>query len=85
MDDKKQAASETLGYVPINQYVAILIQEGVSPLLERPTNAKECYVLKWPDADVEIPWPEGMTVKEAIVAWGIALLEIEESRRFSKN
>lgn len=37
-------------------------------------DADEVFVLHWEDAGVIIPWPEGMTVKEAIVQWAGAEL-----------
>lgn len=37
-------------------------------LSERPTD-KESFVMDWPEAGMLIPWPEGMTAKQAIEAW----------------
>lgn len=31
--------------------------------------AGEAWVIHWPDADLEIPWPRGMTLKEAVNEW----------------
>jgi hypothetical protein len=53
----------------IASYTLIHIQ-GPSALMPttRPDFA-EVWVLRWPDAGVEIPWPEGLTVKAAILEW----------------
>lgn len=29
----------------------------------------EVYAIYWPQAGLEIPWPEGMTIREAVIAW----------------
>jgi hypothetical protein len=29
----------------------------------------DAWVLRWPDAGIEIPWPEGMSAAEAIQWW----------------
>lgn len=49
----------------IARYYAIHA-EGVTP--DRPP-AREAWVLFWPEAHVEIPWPEGLSVREAIYLW----------------
>ena len=46
--------------------LAYVIDNG--PWRERP-DADEVFVLDFADADVRIPWPKGMTVKQAILAW----------------
>ena len=51
----------------VNTAYAIWI-EAASQLHIR-GDADEVFVIHWEDADVVIPWPEGMTVKEAIMAW----------------
>jgi hypothetical protein len=38
--------------------------------LERPV-AEEVFVLHWEDADIVIPWPKGMTAKQAIIDWSM--------------
>ena len=40
---------------------------------ERP-DAEEAWVLHWPDANLIIPWPLGMTLKEAVREWFTAAL-----------
>lgn len=32
-------------------------------------DAREVYVLHWPDGDIVIPWLEGQTAKESIIEW----------------
>ena len=50
-------------------------------LLRRPVTgeADEVWLLRWPEADLLIPWPEGMTPKEAILHWAAKVLDIPSS------
>ncbi len=43
----------------------------IEGFLKRPEDVDEVYVIYGPETDVHIPWPEGMTLKEAILAWAI--------------
>lgn len=45
----------------------IYISEGGLELT-RPKGG-DVYVMHWKEGDMVIPWPEGMTAKEAILAW----------------
>ena len=35
---------------------------------DRP-NAKEVYIIWFEDGSFEIPWPEGLTLRQALVSW----------------
>ena len=45
----------------------LLRVDAETVITERPT-AKRVYVIYWPGV-LEIPWPEGMTAQEAVLAW----------------
>ena len=47
---------------------------------ERPDTEGDVYILHWEAVGVVIPWPKGMTVWEAIVAWA---KKQEGSNRFT--
>jgi hypothetical protein len=53
---------------PLQRYTAIFVQNGTLPC-ERPTNVDRAVVLDWESAGVNIPWPEGLSAKEAIIQW----------------
>ena len=56
--------------VTIDKYVGIHIEGAALPVVRPfPHEVKEAYVLHWEGADVVIPWPIGMTAREAIIAW----------------
>ncbi len=50
------------------EYAAIVRLTGT---YERP-EAGTVYVIDWPDAGIVIPWPEGLSAREAVKAWGEA-------------
>lgn len=53
--------------VEIEASYGILVSEGgISS--ERP-DAEEAWVIHWPDANLVIPWPPGMTLREAVAEW----------------
>lgn len=56
-------------------YGVMIAKGGVAP--ERP-DAEEAWVIHWPDADLVIPWPHGMTLKEAVNEW---ILDIVDEHR----
>lgn len=47
-------------------YGVMISEGGIAP--ERP-EAEKAWVLHWPDADLVIPWPHGMTLREAVQEW----------------
>ena len=55
------------GQSTMEMYTAIWITDEES--WERPNDFKTTKVLDWQANDIDIPWPEGMTAKEAILAW----------------
>lgn len=53
--------------VTIDAAYGVMVSEGgISP--ERP-DAEKAWVIHWPDAGLIIPWPHGMTLKEAVEDW----------------
>jgi len=48
-------------------YAAISASDSLPT--KRHSTARDQYVLDWPQADLRIPWPRGMTAKEAVVQW----------------
>lgn len=46
----------------------LLRVDGVHIPQERPS-AKTVWLVYWPEAGIEISWPEGMTMAEAISNW----------------
>ena len=51
----------------------------VSLPYERPANAEKCFVIRVDHAEsgdkaLEIPWPEGLTVAEALKAWALSFI-----------
>ena len=57
----------------VSWYAAISITDGL-PITRHPT-AKRQYVLAWPQADLVIPWPNGLTAMEAVITWAQERLE----------
>lgn len=53
------------------EFYAVLLEAGFGTMRGK---AEQCFLLAWPDADILIPWPEGLTPKQAILAWAKAQL-----------
>lgn len=60
----------------IKRYSMIEIAEGTI-LPERVLDVEECYLIRWPDVGLIIPWPKGTTMKEAADAWKRQLIDME--------
>ena len=54
----------------------VMVGEGGIPS-ERP-DAEEAWVIDWPDAGLVIPWPHGLTLREAVREWLHATWEIAD-------
>lgn len=54
--------------------VAVWIGDGFELIQARPLGFAEVYVIHWAEVGIIIPWPEGLTAKEAVDLWkqGIA-------------
>ena len=70
---KGAVSTTTVGW-----YAAISVTDALS--LERHPGAPEQFVLDWPQADLVIPWPEGLTALEAVVTWAQRQLEEDHAK-----
>ena len=48
----------------------VIYVSGDSLTIERP-QADNVYVIHWEMAGIIIPWPSGLTIKQAIIDWAI--------------
>ncbi len=51
--------------LPLDTFTAFQVNSEIPVRQE----AKTCWLLDWDAADVRIPWPEGLTPKQAILRW----------------
>lgn len=51
----------------INDYTLIYLTDA--PATDRPMNAERVWVLRCAGTDLNILWPEGLTLHEAICLW----------------
>ena len=65
--------------VEIDRAYLFLVTPGTPDFMKRPV-AKEVFVLHFEDAGVVIPWPKGMTVKEAVLSWARAQVTAPPAR-----
>lgn len=65
---RKEGTMEKINVECVNKKVTYLLVQGEGTL-KRP--AQEVWIVDWPEAEIRILWPEGMTPKEAILAWAI--------------
>jgi len=65
--------------VKVKRYVALWIGEFGTPFPIRNPDAEANFVLVWPSQDIEIPWPEGMTPRQAIIAWAKDMAQAEQA------
>jgi len=45
---------------------------GMRPQFEQVDDFTETFLIVWRDAGIVVPWPEGMTAREALLAWADA-------------
>jgi hypothetical protein len=57
------------GLSEISWTALINITPGAFSDVARPANVKDVWVLRWPDARIEIPWPKGISALEAVRQW----------------
>lgn len=51
-----------------------LFQVEGFPLKREGIDADDAFILNWEDADILIPWPVGMSPKQAILAWAASFV-----------
>lgn len=63
-----QSRAPVKSQATLDSYVWLYVDTRASETLARP-KADAVFVLRWPEVGLEIPWPAGLTLGEAVDQW----------------